>query len=313
MIHVDLSPRGVRAIARVGYVFLFPLVASYGLMYAEAIDPSSPRYGGGFGRWTSRRQADSRECDVSTGRATTLDSSAWLDVRAEPWVLSIPPVDGDRATVVTDLWGFVVDETASGGSPTHPVVVAGDAWAGSVPSDATCVMRVESHFVRCETRIRLPVSKDLASVHELQGSYGLEPVSAWSTGSAPPPAPAIAWWPADSGTLTSMEFWSAAAFALTLTERSGEDRGILDRLAEIGIAAGVCWSERDLPAEVGVLMDEGMDEALTELMRAATDTGDHSPIHRSRLDTDRDYFARALAVLRTSPLFDPSPSPRLRA
>ena len=36
-----------RAIARSAYMFLYPLVVNYGTMYVEALDPTSPFFGGG--------------------------------------------------------------------------------------------------------------------------------------------------------------------------------------------------------------------------------------------------------------------------
>lgn len=291
MVDVDQSPAGTRAIAREGYSFLFPLVANYGLMYAEAVDSSSPVFGGGFGRWTHRRHTVSQESDVSTRHATTLDSSAWLDVRTGPWMLSIPAGGCERTTTVTDLWGFVVDEVATQGSAPTPVVVADEAWVGS--------------FVRCETWALIPEA-DEPAIREIQTSCRLRPLSGWSGGPPTPPTPPIDWWPVDSGTLTSMGFWSAATFALTLTMPSADDREILDRLAEIGVAPDVRWDEGDLPPEVLAAIGDGMDEALTELMRAVSPTGDHTPTTRSRSNTGRDHVARALAALRRFPLVGPS-------
>ena len=166
MADVDQSPERVRAIARAGYVFLLPLLANYSAMYAEAIDTSSMAFGGGFGRWTHRR-AVSLEGDLATRHHTTLVSSSWLDVRAEPWVLSVPTVCSERRTVVTDLWGFVLDEA---GAPDRPVVIATQGWVGSIPSDTGGVARAESAFVRCQTRARIPDPLDPAAARRIEGA-----------------------------------------------------------------------------------------------------------------------------------------------
>ena len=299
---MDLSREGARAIAQSGYVFLFPLVANYAAMYAEAIDPSSTRFAGGFGRWTHRRHAASLESEVAESHVTDLSSSAWLDVRAEPWLLSIPEVGTEQTTVVTDLWGLVVDVSSAAEPAGGPVAIADDAWIGAVPADVRHVVRAESSFVRSETWVRIAEPADLERVREIQRTYGIEPLSAWSVGPPPSPAPAIAWWPVDTDTTTSMAFWSAATFALSFTTRNDEDRGILDRLAEIGVVPGGRWNEGDLAPDVIHAIGEGMDEALTELMRAAGATLDRPPTRRTRPATDRDYFGRALAAIRSTPM-----------
>jgi hypothetical protein len=304
MADVDRSPERVRAIARAGYVFLLPLLANYSAMYAEAIDTSSPAFGGGFGRWTHRR-AVSLEGDLAARHHTTLVSSSWMDVRAEPWVLSVPIVGSERTRVVTDLWGFVLDEAVDAGPPDRPVVIATQDWVGSIPSDAGGVARAESAFVRCETRARIPESLDPEAARRIEVSYRMEPVSSWSGGPPASPAPTIAWWPVDTDTIVGMSFWSAATFALTLTTASDEDRGILDRLTEIGVAPGAHWEEGALAAELAEAIGEGMDDALNDLMRATAPTGGHTPTRRSRRYMDRDYFTRALAALGTFPLTGP--------
>ena len=48
-----------------------------------------------------------------------------------------------------------------------------------------------------------------------------------------------------------------------------------------------------------------MDDALNDLMRATAPTAGQAPTRRSRRDTDRDYFTRALATLGTFPLIGP--------
>ena len=66
-----------------------------------------------------------------------------------------------------------------------------------------------------------------------------------------------------------MDFWRLASFALSLTVPVPDERGILERLAEIGVVPGGRWAQSALHRDVVRAIEEGMDEAITELMRAA--------------------------------------------
>jgi hypothetical protein len=303
---VDLSPQQARAIAASGYVFLIPPVTSYAAMYAEAVDPSSPAFGGGFARWVHHWATTSHESDVSESHATSLYSTTWLDVRGEPWVFPVPSIGISSTTRVTDLWGYVVDEWSGHDVDVGPLVIAADDWVGAMPPEARGIARGESPFVRCELRAQLHEPVDLARVRGIQRTYRVEALSAWSGRPVPPAAPLIAWWPCPPETLTSMYFWPLASFALSLTIPAPDDRGVLDRLAEIGIVPGGRWDASAFQPDVVRAIEEGMDEALTELMRAADGSCDPTP-PGSRDDADQDYFGRALAALRSNQLVGPGP------
>lgn len=293
---MGMSTSAVRAIARSAYLFLLPLVVNYRAMYAEAVDPSSPVFGGGFGRWIHHGHATSRVTDLSSSHLTTLESVTWLDLRAEPLVLTVPATDGATNVRITDLWGFDVEDGAGPDTPYAVVVATADSVL-AVPGDVPSVARSESSFCRCAVAVRLAEPCDGDRFLRIRSSLALEPLSVRTGRPTATPAPTVTWWPVPDTVLTGDDFWSVAAFALSLTERHDDDRGILDRLAEVGVRSGMRWDPADLTADHLAAMRDGMDEALTELMRSAGDHRDPTP-PGTRAGCDRDYFARAVGALR---------------
>jgi len=299
---MSVTPAEAKTIAASAYVFVAPLVTSYAAMYREAIDPSSPLYSGGFGHWLHHRTATTRESGLAAAHSTSLHSSAWLDLRSEPWVFSMSSMEAGWAYVVrtTDLWGFVVDE-APDGDDHGRVLLASPAWVGEVPADVDRVVRGESDFVRSEIWIRMPEAGDLVQVRSIQDEFQLAPQSALAGVAPPDAAPPIEWWPVQGDAMTSYELWSVANFALTLLTPHEQDRAMLERVAEIGVAAGRRWDPALFDDQVREAIGEGIDDAITELMRASATVDDSGELHRSRADTDRDYFGRALGALRHGP------------
>src|SRR5580692_9218457 len=130
------TPTEARAIARDAWLYAFPMMESYNTWYSQAIDSKSPTYVGGFN--TFRHYSEpftSANHDIVTPNNDTPYSWAWLDLRAEPYVLSVPAVPKDRYYVVQwiDLFtqNFAYVGVRSTGFSAGSYVIAGPEWHGS--------------------------------------------------------------------------------------------------------------------------------------------------------------------------------------
>ena len=89
----NLTPAEAKAIVGEAWLYAFAPVALYNTMYAQAINASSPSYVGGFNRFRHYdRLATPDDTDIVTPNNDTPYSWAWLDLRAEPMVISLPAV-----------------------------------------------------------------------------------------------------------------------------------------------------------------------------------------------------------------------------
>ena len=293
------TPAEVKAIATSAYIFLTPLVTNYVRMYREAIDPSSPDYCGGFGSFVHERTSATTENRFGVSHATLLHSSTWLDLRSEPWVLSIPTMEPDRVHTVrtSDLWGFVAGEETDDHDGLR-VLVSSPTWVGEVPRGVDQVVRGESSFVETAIEVRMREPGDLAQIRSIQQEFVLAPLSSLEGLAPPPAAPPVEWWPVHADVRSTDEFWSVANFALGLTAPHPQDRAMLERIAAIGVGPGQPWNANQDDPYASEAIDEGVDDAITDLMRATTGGSTVSDDCLSRAETDRDYFGRALAALR---------------
>ncbi|MGL4541065.1 MAG: DUF1254 domain-containing protein, partial [Polymorphobacter sp.] len=91
----DLTPAEAKAIAAEAWLYAFAPVALYNTMVAQAINAASPSYVGGFNRFRHYdRLFTPADTDIRTPNNDTPYSWAWLDLRAEPIVLTLPAVPG---------------------------------------------------------------------------------------------------------------------------------------------------------------------------------------------------------------------------
>ena len=73
------------------------MLFDYKTLYEQVLDPGSKSYVGGFGKFRNYSHLSGPENkDIATPNNDTPYSWAWLDLRREPWVLSVPAVKDDR-------------------------------------------------------------------------------------------------------------------------------------------------------------------------------------------------------------------------
>jgi len=297
----QLTADDARAIAKEAYIFNYPLVMMYRTMYLQAIDTTSSSFSGGFGEWLHLGTSSPTDTDIVSPNNDTPYSYAWVDLRAEPWVLTLPKIEAKRfyTSQWDDLWGFVLDNPGSveDGNDGVSVLLASPTWKGELPEGVNRVIQGDSDFLGSLTRTQLFEPEDLPNVQKIQQEYKLEPLSAFLGEEAPKAVPAIEWKSWTEGAETTDEFWAYVNFLLPLTTPNPQDEPVQDRMAEIGLIAGKPWDSAALGDDVSAAIAAGMQDALSELKDASTKITDPSLFFRSRKDMNKDYFDRALGVM----------------
>ena len=301
-----LTPRRARAVSNVAYIFLLPLVVSCRDMYRQSIDSSSPAFSGGFGTWHDVPIRQPRSPGPGRPYEDVVHSSVWLDLRSEPWWFDVGAVSPTVEFVGTfvDLWGFTLEGCGDLSGMRGPALVSAPAPLRDVPRGLTTIMRGESAFVALVTETSWRDPYALPGHPPARTDLVLRPASTvlGRTGPAPLPPPSP---PMEFGfdtTGRSDEFWSFANFALTLVTLNSEDRTVLERIAEIGVAAGSPWSAAAFSDEIAEAIRAGMEDALNDLLEAAGEQRASRSAPSDRDTMDRDYFERALQTVSRSSL-----------
>jgi len=86
-----------KAIAEEGFIYGLPLVMNYAVMYEFAVDSKSSQFKAPFNEINNQhRVATYEDTAVITPNSDTPYSMCWLDLRAEPMVISVPAVEKER-------------------------------------------------------------------------------------------------------------------------------------------------------------------------------------------------------------------------
>ncbi len=295
-----LSPERIQALTTQAYIFSYPLIMNYATMYAQAIDASSSSYVGGFGMFRHYGLATPENKDIVSPNNDTPYSWAWLDLRAEPWVLEMPPVDPNRyyTSQVDDLWGFVLDSPGSviDGQKGGIYLIASPEWVSSTPPGIKRVIRGESNFVGILTRTGADGLADMPNVRKIQEGYRLVTLSEYMGNVPAAPAPKINWIPFIQGDQHTIAAFKYVNFALPLTVPNKMDKPALDSMALLGIAPGMPWDTTAFTDATKAAIRAGIADAMKELADFSL-LAKSSELFDTRAKMKTDYLARTLGVV----------------
>jgi hypothetical protein len=93
----DITPAETRAIAEEGFIYGLPIVMNYAVMYEYAVDRNSGQFKAPFNQLKNEPNVFTyKDTAIPTPNSDTPYSFVWMDLRAEPIVLSVPAVDPKR-------------------------------------------------------------------------------------------------------------------------------------------------------------------------------------------------------------------------
>ncbi|MCU1249667.1 MAG: hypothetical protein JWQ49_2696 [Edaphobacter sp.] len=162
----------------------------------------------------------------------------WLDLRAEPIVLSVPAVEKSRyyAVMLCDGNTFNYGYIGSRSTGTEPgdYMVVGPEWKGEMPAGIKKVFHSSTRFSLTVLRTQLFNPADMPNVVKIQSGYKVRPLSTFLKQPAPPAAPAIDF-PKANAELIKQNFFSYLDFALQFAPPRPEEVAIRAKLASIGV------------------------------------------------------------------------------
>ncbi|HTE89860.1 MAG TPA: DUF1254 domain-containing protein, partial [Terriglobales bacterium] len=235
----DLTPAETKAIAEEAFIYGLPIVMNYAVMQEYAVDKSSPQFKAPFNQIKNEARVFTYEdTAIITPNSDTPYSFMWMDLRAEPMVLSVPAVEKERYYAVmlcdgnTYNYGYIGSRAT--GSEAGDYMVAGPDWKGEKPTGIKKVFTSTTPFTVAGYRTQLFNAEDMPNVVKVQAGYKAQPLSAFLKQPAPPAAPKVDFLPATTAGIQANYFQYLDA-AIRFVPPAPEEKEIRSKLAKIGI------------------------------------------------------------------------------
>jgi hypothetical protein len=264
----SVTPAEARAIAKDAYIYGYPMVDSYRIQHAYFVDRQNPEFKAPWNQIRNiPRVYTPADKAVQTPNSDTPYSMLGMDLRAEPIVLTVPPIEKDRyfSVQLVDLYtfNFAYLGSRATGNNGGSFLVAGPSWKGEKPDGVKQVIRSETELVLAAYRTQLFNPGDLANVEKVQAGYKAELLSAFLGKPAPTPAPAINFiTPLTPETQkTSVEFFNILSFLLQFCPTDPSERELMLKFGTIGVGKGKAFDASTLSPETKQAIEGGMADA----------------------------------------------------
>jgi len=237
-----------KGIAKDAYIYGFPIVDNYRILYSFFVNKEDSQY---KGEWNTiintDRVATPADTAMQTPNSDTPYSHLGLDLRTEPIVITVPKMDAKRywSIQLIDLYthNFAYVGTRSTGNDGGHFMIAGPDWKGETPKGITKVIQSETQLGLGFFRTQLMNSADLPNVKKIQAAYKAEPLSKFigeaTTMPAPNPAPPIDFLKPISrdDQKTSPEFYNLLNFVLKFCPTNSTETELMQNFAKIKVGA----------------------------------------------------------------------------
>jgi hypothetical protein len=267
-----VSPEQARAIAKEAYIYGFPMVDTYRVQYSYFVDKQDPEYKGGWNEiHNTARLYTPDDTTIQTPNSDTPYSAVGADLRTEPLVLTVPPIQQDRYYSLQFVDGYTYNFAYVGSRTTGngggKYLLAGPGWQGEKPAGIDEVIRSDTELAFVLYRTQLLGPSDIEEVKKIQAGYQVAPLSVFLNQPSPAPAPAVDFVPplTPEQQRTSPQFFEILNFVMKFAPASPEEQGLRERFAAIGIGPDGDFDADALTPEMRAAIEGGMADGNAEL------------------------------------------------
>src|SRR6185437_9426966 len=195
----------------------------------------------------AREYPDASFRDVTAPNADTLYTVSWVDLKAEPWVLTLPDA-ANRYYLFPMLDGwtnvFQVPGKRTTGTGPQTYAITGPGWKGKLPEGVT-EYKSPTDMVWVLGRIYCTgTPADYAAVHKLQDEITIVPLSSYGKTYTPPATtvdPSIDMKTAvreQVNSLSASDYFNLLTKLMKDNPPAHADEPTLKKMAKVGIVAG---------------------------------------------------------------------------
>jgi len=265
-------------IAEAGFIYGLPIVMNYAVMYEYAVDRNSGQFKAPFNQIKNEPNVFTyKDTAIVTPNSDTPYSFVWMDLRAEPIVLSVPTLDPKRYYAVqlcdgnTYNFGYIGSRTT--GSEAGDYMVVGPDWHGTTPAGIKKVFRSSTQLSLAGYRTQLFSPDDIDNVKKVQAGYKVQTLSVYLKQPATVAAATAIDFPKIDKELVKSNFFEYLDFALQFAPAQENEKEIRAQLAHIGIGPGKTLNFKDLSLEDKLEIGLGMKEGERKIDEGVANAG----------------------------------------
>ena len=285
------------------------MVGNYLVLYTYFVNRKSPEFKAPWNQICNiTRVYTPEDKAVKAPNSDTPYSMLGMDLRTEPLVITVPPIEKQRyfSIQLVDFYTFNFDYIGSRttGNNGGSYLIAGPGWKGDVPKGIKKVIRSETELAFAIYRTQLFDPGDLDNVKKVQNGYKVQMLSEFLDQPKPVAVPAIDFMepPTFDVLKTSLDFFKILNFSLKFCPIHPSEKELMARIARIGVGAGRTFDIGAFPAEIKTAIGQGIADAwaaFSDFKQKRFDTKEvvSGDLYGTRDELMNNYFYRMVAFV----------------
>lgn len=304
----ESRPTDPKTVSEQAYIFAYPMLQNYQTLYSQVIAPRPSDAAAKFNQFKhGSHLMDYRFTDVVRPNNDTLYSPAWLDLAAEPIILTVPAI-GDRyySFQLIDMYTFnfgYVGTRTTGTAPGN-YMITGPTWRGQTPPGISKVFTSEGRYVYCLGRTAVNGEGDLGNVHDIQQQYRLRPLNEYLGSAAPITIQAEHYPEYNSIKGASADFIGYFNWLLGRVAIHPLEQDLIDWFGNIGIGPDWPYDPATVDEATRDAINQGVQSALSKIYAQGRSLGEQKEgwnlpgrVFGSRQQMHGQYLIRAAAAM----------------
>ncbi|KAB2842644.1 DUF1254 domain-containing protein [bacterium] len=255
-----LTPQEAATIATQAYIYGYPLITMEMTRRVMTNVTKPEKNHAPMGQfYNSKTYPDASFRDITAPNADTLYSTAWVDLSKEPYILSLPDVNGRYFLMpILDAWTtvFEVPGKRTTGTMAQKYAITGPGWSGQLPAGLK-EYKSPTNLVWILGRTYCTgTPQDYRAVHALQAKYSLVPLSSYGKSYTPPAGavdPSVDMKTPVRSQVNAMDiggYFKLMAQLMKANPPAAADAPMVAQMAKLGIVPGQKFDMDKFPKDV---------------------------------------------------------------
>lgn len=304
-----VTPEQAKQIAEEAYIFAYPMIEHYKMMFAMAMYEESGAYEAPFNVIKNSAKLNGpKDTVMIRPNNDTFYSAVWFDLEDQPQILNVPAISDNRyySFQIIDMYTHNIDYigTRTTGFDAGVYMFVGPNWNGETPEGINKVIKSEGNFLVALGRTQVFGPDDVEnatsainkySTQSLNNYLGLVETTVIKENPAIPPF--------NPSKAKDVNFISYLNALMVQGEIHKSEKSLFDKFAKIGIAPGKKFVPSELDSTVVKAINDGVKSAMLKIKDESMNLGERkngwqliSGAFGSREAMQDKYLTRAAAA-----------------
>ena len=276
----ELTPAEAKSLAEEAYIFAYPMLENYKMMFAMAIYPESGAYLAPFNTLVNNSTLNGpKDTIIVRPNNDTFYSGVWLDLSNQPQILKVPAITDGRyySFQIIDMYTHNIDYigTRKTGNDAGLYLFVGPNWDGEVPDGIDKVIRSEGNYVVALGRTQVFGPDDVEEAQAVMSGYKVESLEQYlGQDIQAMVSPLLNLPPYNPQKIKDENFIVYLNALMAMGKIHPSETELFQKFSGIGIEPGKPYKSEDFDPEIIKAINEGINSAMERIKEESNKLGE---------------------------------------